>query len=146
MLAFHANGTLDRSSGHCRDFGHPVSITRPLPLTPQHARQLPPSLTSSLSLFLTLSHSPSPSALVGPESKFSLNQHNALGGRCSLFFLLLFSFLFLLASRSPLGEHVGLRRWAHGGRCHREESHPRRRQNQANCCLNGGRKRLGPQD
>ncbi|KAK5848348.1 hypothetical protein PBY51_005971 [Eleginops maclovinus] len=60
----------------CRDFGDPVSITRLLPLTPNTlASFLHPSLSSSLTPpFLLL--------VSGRESKISLNQHNALGGRC----------------------------------------------------------------
>ncbi|CAB1436058.1 unnamed protein product [Pleuronectes platessa] len=93
----------------------------PTPPGPSYDDRAPPSLSPPLLLLLS-----------GRESKFSLNQHNALGGE------VLTSFYF--SSSSP-GFSIAPRRagWpptqgATAGCVHQEErAPPRRRQNQANC-------------
>ncbi|KAK5893524.1 hypothetical protein CgunFtcFv8_006390 [Champsocephalus gunnari] len=115
----------------CRDFGDPVSITRLLPLTPNTpASFLRPSLSPSLTPPFLL--------LVSAESQSSplISTMLSVAGVSELF-----SGILITPRGARWPPMLGAQQEVSS-----EESHPRRRQNQANCSLHSERERLGPRD
>lgn len=130
MLTFNANGKLEWSSGVSR-LWRSCQRNKTVAPDPQHTSFLLPSLSPSLT--------PPPLLLssAGSQNSPLISTMHSVAGVSGLFF-------FSWHLDHPSGSALASGCWVHSRRCHWAQSHPRRRQNQANCSLHSERERLGP--